>query len=451
MKSEWRRLLSERAPRYESYPSARCFDRAVTADDYADRLSGVELYEPLSIYVHVPFCRNPCWCCGSDVRIENGYRGALRYVSAVQKEMRLVGARLNGAGTTQSVHLGGGAPNYLLIDEIAEILKTIELEFGLTDNARLAIELHPALLREDDVSRIAALGFRRMTVGVYDFDPAVQAAINCVQSSELIDRVVAEMRSAGVPDVSFDLLYGLPKQTFQSFTASLEKTIALSPDQVSVLGYAHLPAAIARQQLIDPQRLPGPELRADLALLADATLIAAGYRRIGVGHYAKAGNALAKAARERRLKRNLQGFTEDAGTTVLAFGVSAVSSIAGLHVQNEKGVAAYYEKISANVLATAIGVESSAVEAIIGAAINDLFCYGAANIAPLLMVLQAFEAAAICRRLESLEKEGIIDWQGDVIRIIDDARLLSWAVAAAIDPYAAPTYSGATAALAPAH
>ncbi len=448
MKNEWRKYLAARAPRYTSYPSALHFDRSVSREDYADRLSAVELYEPLSLYVHVPFCKKLCWYCGCNMRVENDYGRALRYVCALAKEISLVGRRLGGAGRPRSVHFGGGTPNYLLVDEIADILQAIELEFGLTDDSNLAIELDPRLIRDDDISRLATLGFQRMSLGVQDFDREVQLAINRVQSFEMIESAVGEMRRAGINDISFDLLYGLPKQTLASFRDSLEKTIALAPDRVSIFGYAHLPAALPRQRLIDSDSLPGADLRADLAEQADEALIAAGYRRIGFDHYAKPDNALAVADREGRLRRNFQGFTDDLALTTLGFGASAISSVNGLYAQNEKSLTGYYDDLAAGLLPVARGVELTAAETAIAGAIQDLLCKGSANIAPVLAAVSTEEAGQICIRLEALEADGLIYWGGNVVQIDAAARPLSRCVAMALDPYEFPRKSDLKASLA---
>lgn len=448
MKPEWRKYLAARAPRYTSYPSALHFDSSVTRKEYADRLSAIELYEPLSLYVHVPFCKKLCWYCGCNMRVENDYGRALRYVSALAKEVSIAGRMLGGAGRPRSVHFGGGTPNYLLVDEIADILQAIELEFGLTDDSRLAIELDPRLIRDDDINRLEALGFERMSLGVQDFDPAVQLAINRVQSFDMIESAVGEMRRAGINDISFDLLYGLPKQTMASFAQSLEKTTALAPDRVAVFGYAHLPSALPRQRLIDEESLPGADLRADLAELADEMLIAAGYRRIGFDHYAKPDNALAIADREGRLRRNFQGFTDDLAATTLGFGASAISSVNGLYAQNEKSLTGYYDHIAGGVLPVVRGIELTASEIAVAGAIQDLLCKGAANIASALAAVSTGEAAQICARLEALETDGLICWDDNIVQIDAAARPLSRCVAMALDPYEFPHKSNPTARMA---
>ena len=435
MKPQWRKYLGVRAPRYTSFPSALHFDEQVTAADFARKLGEVGLYDPLSIYVHVPFCRQMCWYCGCNMRVENDYGRALRYVRALTEEIRLVGRELGGAGRPRSAHFGGGTPNYLKIAEIGDILGAIELALGLTDSTRLAIELDPRLIENGDIARLAALGFNRMSLGVQDFDPVVQAAINRIQGFEMIESAVGDMRRAGVNDISFDLLYGLPAQTLQRFEATLEKTIALAPDRIAVFGYAHLPSALPRQRMIDEALLPQEDSRADLAALADDMLVAAGYRRVGFDHYAKPDNALVKADLEGRLRRNFQGFTEDIADATLGFGASAISEVGGLYAQNAKGLADYYRRIDRQALATTRGLALSPRERVIGAAIRELLCRGAVDIAPVLSAASPAEAFAICARLEALEADGVITWEGDRLAIAKAARPFSRIVAMALDPY----------------
>lgn len=435
MKPALRKYLGVRAPRYTSFPSALYFDEQVTATDYASRLADVGLYEPLSIYVHVPFCRQMCWYCGCNMRVENDYGRARRYVGALIDELRLVGAALGGAGRPLSVHFGGGTPNFLRTEEIATVLGAIESNLGLTDSTRLAIELDPRLIRNGDIERLAGLGFNRMSLGVQDFDADVQEAINRIQSFDLIESAVGGMRRAGVDDISFDLLYGLPRQTHETFAATIEKTIALSPDRVAVFGYAHLPAALPRQRLIDATALPSTDDRADLAECADRMLCAAGYRRIGFDHYARPHNALARAEIEGRLRRNFQGFTDDVAETTIGVGASAIGAIDGLFAQNERDIADYYDRIGRGVLATARGLVLSPCERTIGAAISDFLCRSETNLSALLARLTPLEANALCGRLDALEADGVIKWSGDSITLTAQARLLARVVAMALDPY----------------
>ena len=435
MKDQWRRYLSARAPLHASYPSAARFDDQTTALDYAERLAGVGLYEPLSLYLHIPFCRQTCWHCGCNMRVERDYDQAMRYVRAICGEIQLVGMHLGGAGRPLSVHFGGGTPNILKVREIADILGVIELSLGLTDSTRLAIDLDPRLIAPGDVDELAGLGFNRMGLGVQDFDEAVQLAINRVQSFEMVESAVGDMRRAGVNDVAFDVICGLPKQTAGSFRKTIEKTIALSPDRVAVIGYAHLPEIQPRQRLIDEEALPDGPLRAELSLIADDLLIGAGYRRIGFDQYAKADNLLARAAQEGRLRRNFQRFTDDVADTTIGLGASAISYVGELYARNARTPADYCARIDRRKLATASGIILTPRDRAIAQAMRDVLCRSRAGLRPLLQALSPSEAREVSARLDRLDADGVIRWNAERIEIAEGARPLAQIVASALNPH----------------
>ena len=442
----WRKYYSDGAPRYTSYPSALHFDNAVTAQDLTEKLRETELYEPLSLYVHIPFCRELCWYCGCNMRVENDYRRAYKDVQALASEIALYGNILAGRGRPLNVHFGGGTPNYLCSDDLADILCAIEQEIGLTDNANLSIEIDPRLVRDDEIERLAAIGFNRFSLGVQDFDPEVQRAVNRRQSFELISDCVSAIRAAGVDDLSFDLLYGLPQQTEQTFAATLAKTISLSPDRVSVFGYAHMPQMLPRQKMIDSSTLPDVSLRCALATLADERLLGAGYQRIGFDHYAKPDSALAKANSEGRLKRNFQGFTDDAASTLIGFGASAISFIDGVYSQNEKSIADFIARLTTGELPVARGLKQSKRESQAALVISELLCTLQANVSELLKGSPPPDAIRMCAALERLEADGVIHWVGDIITVAEGAHALARSVAMALDPYA-PRQSSSFAAI----
>lgn len=372
------------------------------------------------------------------MRVENYYARARKYVDALIREIGIVGRALNGRGRPTSVHFGGGTPNYLLCDDLNDILAAIEREIGLTDAANLAIELDPRLLRDSDIDHLASLGFCRFSLGIQDFDPTVQKAINRLQSFELIEACVSDIRAAGVDDLSFDILYGLPHQSATSFSDTLEKVVSLSPDRISVFGYAHLPSAMPRQRMIDTASLPDDRLRGDLSSLADEKLVDAGYRRIGFDHYAKPDNALAKAALEGRLKRNFQGFTDDAASTLVGFGASAISFIDGLYAQNEKAIDDYMRRVENGKAPVAQGLHRTKRESVIAAAVRELLCTMQTNVGPVLRSAAPGDAIRICSSLEKLEADGVIEWRGDAIVVAEGAHALARVAASAIDPYAQP-------------
>ena len=369
------------------------------------------------------------------MQVENNYRRALHYVDALLDEIRIVGGFLGGNGRPVNLHFGGGTPNYLSSEDLCRILNTIELELGLTDDACLSIELDPRLVRGGDIAHLAALGFSRMSLGVQDMDLDVQKAINRVQSYDMVEACVSAMRQANVNDVSFDLLFGLPKQTLVSFASTLAKTIVLAPDRVSVFGYAHLPRALPRQRLINPQDLPDGAMREQFAAIADDMLTDAGYQKVGFDHYAKPENSLAIAARENRLRRNFQGFTDDIAETTIGFGATAISFISGLYTQNQKDVRAYCEAVTQHRLPIARGIERTERDHIVANAVSDLLCNHTTDLAAVLAQSSPDDRAQIEQNLSSFEKDGIIHRDKARITIAEAAGGLSRAVATSFDPY----------------
>ena len=445
MKEEWHKYFEIRAPRYTSYPSALHFDTSISSRDISEKLSELDIYAPISLYVHVPFCRQLCWYCGCNMKVENYYHRAREYVDMLVRETGLLANHLNGRGRITSVHFGGGTPNYLAPGDLERILSAIEREFGLTDNADLAIELDPRMLQSEDVAHLASLGFGRVSLGIQDFDVDVQQAINRVQSYELIEACVSDIRSAGINDLSFDVLYGLPKQDEERFSRTIESVLSLAPDRVSVFGYAHLPSALPHQRMINTDDLPSAARRYRLSEIADEALVAAGYVRAGFDHYAKPDNALAKAVHGGRLYRNFQGFTEDSAPTMLGLGASAISFIDGIYGQNEKAISEYIATVKKGELPIHRGLSRTKRETLVADAISGLLCTSKANVSAVLRGAPPSDAIKICRALEQLEQDGVIRWSGDIIEIQPGAHKLSRAVAAAIDPYAQPQPSFAAA------
>ncbi|MEZ5897280.1 MAG: oxygen-independent coproporphyrinogen III oxidase [Parvularculaceae bacterium] len=445
MNPAWTKYLNSRAPRYTSYPSALAFSDATGADAYEQALGEIGFYEPISIYVHIPFCQRLCWYCGCNMRVENRYERARDYVERLCDEARLVSAALGGAGKVTSVHFGGGTPNYLEIKDLGRILDCIEIEFGLTDGARLDIELDPRLLRAGDIEGMAGLGFSRMSLGVQDFNPDVQKAINRIQSFELIEATVAAMRAADISDISFDLIYGLPRQTEDSFAETVEQSIALGADRFSVFGYAHLPSALKHQQMIKDADLPDQAARARLAMMVDQMFIDARYRRVGFDHYARPDNALVKAMQRGQLHRNFQGFTDDGANATIGLGASAISKVGGLYSQNAKDIARYGDMVARGALATAKGVRRTERDCVVAALVENLLCAGRADASALFSMLPAPVVAQMRQNLEAFARDGVISLDGTRIDIAAEAWVLRRAVAASIDPAleAARTYSAA--------
>ncbi len=436
MQEKWHKYLTRSAPRYTSYPSALHFNTAVGPKEYRAALENIGLYEPISIYIHIPFCTQLCWYCGCNMRVENDPERARPYLQAVIAEIKQIGEILRGRGVVSQIHFGGGTPNYFAPKDLRNILDQVEQSIGFTDKSPVCMELDPRLCTSEGIHELAAIGITRMSLGVQDFDPKVQEAINRVQSFEMVEACVSAMREAGVEDVSFDLLYGLPLQNADSFVDSLRKTISLSPERISLFGYAHLPQKILHQRLIRDDDLPSPVARADLAVLADKAFLAAGYQCIGFDHFAKPETAIARAAQEGRLARNFQGFTEDKAKNVIGFGPSAISQIHGLLAQNAKYISDYQQAIGEGQLATQKGVEASSVEQRLGDWIDGLLCRQQADLSDWheIAAPDDSEWQGLCAQLRRFEADDLIVLAAGQITIRPEARAFSRLIAAVFDP-----------------
>lgn len=440
MNPAWHKYLSSNVPRYTSYPSALGFSENVGPAEYSKALEEIGQYEPVSLYLHIPFCKQLCWYCGCNMRVENSYERIERYVDDLISEIEYVGARLRGRGSISYVHFGGGTPNILRIADTERLLAAIEQQFGLTDATPVAMEVDPRLCNTLQAAHLAKLGINRFSLGVQDFDPDVQDAINRVQSYELVEQCIDEMREAGVPDISLDVLYGLPDQKICSFRRTIDQVISLHPDRVSLFGYAHMPSKFRHQQLIDSAALPDRSMRVTLAEAAASQLMAAGYERIGFDHFALPETPLAKASHHYRLNRNFQGFTEDPAQVVLGFGTSAISSVHGLIVQNTKSLREYPEFVAERGLASAKGLVSTLEEEDLGDWIRRLLCDLRASLPRYYEItgLEGEEMEQLLSELYVLHNDGVIRFEDDQIVINENAKALSRSVAAVFDPQVSP-------------
>ena len=440
MNPAWHKYLSANVPRYTSYPSALGFSEEVGSAEYSRALEGIGQYEPISLYLHIPFCNQLCWYCGCNMRVENSYERIERYVDTLILEIEYVGARLHGRGSISYVHFGGGTPNILRLPDTERLLAAIEQQFGLTDATPVAMEVDPRLCHTLQAAHLVKLGINRFSLGVQDFDPEVQKAINRVQSYDLVERCMTEMREAGVPDISLDVLYGLPGQKICSFRRTVDQVISLRPDRVSLFGYAHMPSRFRHQGLIDSNTLPDRSMRVTLAEAAASQLMAEGYERIGFDHFALPETPLARASHHYRLNRNFQGFTEDPAQVVLGFGASAISSVHGLIVQNTKSLREYPELVAERGLASAKGLVASLEQEDLGEWIRRLLCDLRASLSRYYEITgMAGEASErLLAELEPLRRDGVIRFEDDLLVINENAKALSRSVAAVFDPQVMP-------------
>ena len=367
-------LFDARVPRYTSYPPANRFAPGLGQKMQRDQLAMVPLNEPLSIYVHIPFCRRLCWFCACRTQGTQTRAPIDGYIDDVIREIGTVSASIPGRPKMARLHLGGGTPTLLSPEQMARLLQAIYKCFERLPGFQFSIEVDPTEADPDVINELSHWDVQRASIGVQDFRPEVQAAIGRRQSVEQTQAVVNQLRHLGINSLNIDLLYGLPHQTDASLTETLEEVIALRPDRIALYGYAHVPNVSKRQQLIDEADLPKGEARYHLADIAKERLERAGHLAIGIDHFAAPGDGLADAHQSGRLRRNFQGYTDDPCRYLIGLGASAISQTPDGYVQNATATGAYRARVSETGLAGYKGYRLTEYERAIARAIEMLMC-----------------------------------------------------------------------------
>jgi oxygen-independent coproporphyrinogen-3 oxidase len=361
-------------PRYTSYPTAPHFHAGVDGTVYRQWIDALPADASLSLYLHVPFCDRLCWFCGCHTKQIHRYSPVTKYLSALHAEIESVSALLADRGKVAAIHLGGGSPSMLTPGDFLALNALLSQRFVMSDGLEFSIEIDPNDMDEPRYDALARIGITRVSLGVQDFNPEVQTAINRVQTFEQTKGVVDAMRQRGVHSVNLDLLYGLPYQTVQSVAATARQALSLQPDRLAIFGYAHVPWLKAHQRMIEDAALPGIHERFEQAQAAAAEVVAAGYEAIGFDHFARPKDDLAIAAREGRLHRNFQGYTVDAATALIGFGASAIGRFPQGYVQNTVATAVYQRQVEADGIAVARGVGLTDEDRLRSYAIERLLC-----------------------------------------------------------------------------
>jgi oxygen-independent coproporphyrinogen-3 oxidase len=363
-------------PRYTSYPTAVDFHTGYGDQEYRRSLAVAnQLAEaPLSVYTHIPFCIRRCWFCGCHTFATDRHEVVTPYLDHLEVEMERVAALLPDRRMVAQYHLGGGTPTYLLPEELRRLVESFKRHFRFLPDAERAIEVDPRVTTTEHIEALAGLGFARISMGVQDFDQAVQDAIGRGQPREATQRLVECARKNHFGGVNLDLVYGLPKQTPASFAETVAQTIALRPDRVAVYSFAYLPSQRGHQRQIAPPALPGREDKFALLAIAREAFMDAGYQAIGMDHFALPGDELAIAQREGRLWRNFMGYTVMAGADMLGFGVSAIGDVRGALAQDEKKLVTYYRMLDQGQLPVARGYQRTADDEIRRDVIHALMC-----------------------------------------------------------------------------
>lgn len=361
-------------PRYTSYPTAPHFHAGIDASTYASWLAALPRKAGLSLYVHVPFCDTLCWFCGCHTRITRQYAPIETYLRALTRELVAVAALLPDEVQVWQLHWGGGSPTILSATDIRALGEVLGRAFRFSPAAEFAVEVDPRGMDEERIRALTDIGLTRVSIGVQDFDPRVQAAINRVQGVDETRRVVEAFRAAGVGSLNIDAIYGLPHQQLPQMIATLRHVVQLRPDRIALFGYAHVPWMKRHQSLIPEESLPGLVERHAQAEAAAAFLIGEGFEQVGIDHFARPSDPLAAAARQGRLRRNFQGYTVDPADAVIGLGASAIGSLPQGHVQNETAIGQYQRRVQSGTLATVRGIALSQDDRMRAHAIERLMC-----------------------------------------------------------------------------
>ena len=431
------RRAEARLPRYTSYPTAPFFSPVVTAADYRDWLVALDSKVSVSLYLHLPYCAALCWYCGCHTKIAHHAEPIARYVAALRREIALLARYLPSRLTVSHLHWGGGTPTLAGAAAIGTVMDELGAYFDFAQDAEVAIEIDPRTLTPMMADALGALGFTRASLGVQSFDPAVQRAVNRIQSPATTEAAAALLRRAGIEDINLDLLYGLPHETAESCRATVERSLALGAQRYAVFGYAHVPAVKPHQRKIDARDLPDAEARWRQEAVIAETLIASGYRRIGIDHFAHPEDALASALDRGTLHRNFQGYTTDRAAVLLGLGASAIGKLPQGYVQNLAHVARYEDAVAADDLPIARGLALGAEDRLRAAVIERLMCELAVDLDAVAAVHGAVPGGFAAERqaLQSLAQEGLVRFDGNRVIVPEAARVLVRQVAAVFDAY----------------
>ncbi len=366
--------LAAPVPRYTSYPTAPHFHAGVTSETYRRWLSALPDEASLSLYLHIPFCDTLCWFCGCATKIVRRYEPIAAYLKTLRAEMTEVGAALPGSSRVTAVHWGGGSPSILSAGDIVRLMDWTRERFVFASEAEFAIEIDPRGLDIERIDALAASGVTRVSIGVQDFDPSVQAAINRMQSVDETRAAIDAFRDRGVRSLNIDAIYGLPGQGLRELLYSLKEVVRMRPDRIALFGYAHVPWMRTHQKMIPEDKLPNVVERHAMAETAAAFLVGEGYERVGIDHFARPDDAMAAATRAGALSRNFQGYTVDDPHALIGLGASSISRTPHGYAQNAPSAGEYARRVEAEGLAVTRGLELGDDDVIRAHVIERLMC-----------------------------------------------------------------------------
>jgi len=423
----------DNVPRYTSYPTAPHFHPGVDAVTVRGWMDALEGDDEISLYLHIPYCDRLCWFCACHTKQTRHYAPVATFLRSFHKEIETVGGLVSGRGRVRAVHFGGGSPTMLKPDDILTLGKALRDQFDFLDDASLSVEIDPNDMDEGRLDAFAAIGMTRASLGVQDFDPKVQKAINREQSFALTKSIVDAVRARGVSSRPCTLSHARPFSMVGSVAATVAQALTLAPDRLALFGYAHVPWFKTHQRLIDVAQLPGVSERLEQAQAAEDVLTAAGYEAVGLDHFALPGDSLAVAARTHRLRRNFQGYTVDEADALIGVGASSIGRLPQGFAQNAPDMGGYARAIESGRFAIAKGIALSEDDRARGRIIEQLMCNFVANGDELDD--EAFDAAL--ETLGPLVVEGFVRIEDRSITVAHAGRPFVRLAAAAFDAYLA--------------
>lgn len=427
--------LGKPVPRYTSYPPATAFRDDITPESYAKALETITPEEPVSLYLHVPFCKALCLYCGCNTCATQNHERVTNYLASMHRELEQLALSAPRSRRISHLHFGGGSPNIMSEKDLGLMMGAMARRFDMSGCNEIAMELDPRLITKAQAKTLALLGVTRVSLGVQDFAPEVQAAIGRVQPYDLIAEACDTLRSAGIEKINFDLMYGLPLQSPVSIVETARKAVKLKPDRIALFSYAHVPQVKKHQKVLEQFMLPGPATSLALENAARNILREAAYVEIGIDHFAKAHDSLAKASFAGTLKRNFQGYTDDQARYLLGVGASSIGRAPGGFYQNARDTEDYQSRVATNGFATNRGLRLTGADKMRAEIIESLMCTLSANIESICHK-HHFSLATLAPALEALkpfEEAGLITRKGGKITLATRNRMAVRVIAACFD------------------
>ena len=428
-------------PRYTSYPTAPSFRDDFGEREYRACARGSNedpIPRSLSLYVHVPFCESPCFYCGCTRVITRDRGNLVRYLEHLEREIALQAALFDRDRAVLQLHLGGGTPNFLAADDLARLMAALRggFTFEEGEGRDFSIELDPRYASQAFIASLGDLGFNRVSLGVQDFDPAVQQAINRIQPHDLTRRTVEAVREAGMRSVNLDLIYGLPKQNPESFARTLEQVIAIRPERIALYGYAHLPERFKAQRQIRASDLPAPAAKLALLGMAIQAFAQAGYVYVGMDHFALPDDPLVQALKAGTLQRNFQGYSTHGDCDLVGLGVSAIGHVDDCFSQNARDLRGYYEALEQGHLPVIRGLALNQDDLLRAAVIQSIMCRNGVSYTDIEHRFEIDFGSRFHRELTALgalAADGLVTLDAQGVEVTPRGRLLLRVIAMVFD------------------